>query len=114
MRRRAFIAGLCGAAVAGPVGVRSQQSGKVFRIGFFGPAITSMFVPLYKVFLDELRVLGFDHGRNLIVTSGAFDDPRGLGAVAAELASSQPELIVVSGTEAPLQAIHALNRGIPI
>src|SRR5215831_3671515 len=44
----------------------------------------------------------------------AVDDARGLPAVAAELTRSQPELIVVSGTEAMLQSVLAANRAIPI
>src|SRR5262249_32812580 len=56
----------------------------------------------------------FNEGQNLVVTYGAVDDARGLPVVAAELTRSQPELIVVSGTEAMLQSVLAANRAIPI
>jgi putative ABC transport system substrate-binding protein len=118
MRRRAFITLLGGAAAAWPLGARAQETGKVARIGFLGPSIfndpSSMFIPLYQALLAQLRVLGFNEGQNLVVTYGAVDDARGLPAVAAELTRSQPELIVVSGTEAMLQSVLAANRAIPI
>src|SRR5215813_7230515 len=59
------------------------------------------------------RIFGKDR-QNLVVTYGAVDDARGLPAVAAELTRSQPELIVVSGTEAMLQSVLAANRAIAI
>jgi putative ABC transport system substrate-binding protein len=116
IRRREFITLIGGAAAAWPLAARAQQPGKVFRIGFFGPAVNrpSMMVPLYQAFLAQLRVLGFNEGQNLNVTYGAVEDPRGLSIVAAELLQSQPDLIVVSGTEPMLQAVLAPNRGIPI
>jgi len=118
MRRREFITLLGGTAAAWPLAARAQETGKVARIGFLGPSIfndpSSMFIPLYQALLAQLRVLGFNEGQNLVVTYGAVDDARGLPAVAAELTRSQPELIVVSGTEAMLQSVLAANRAIPI
>ena len=118
MNRSTFITLLGGAAAAWPLAARAQETGKVARIGFLGPSIfndpSSMFIPLYQALLAQLRVLGFNEGQNLVVTYGAVDDARGLPAVAAELTRSQPELIVVSGTEAMLQSVLAANRAIPI
>ena len=118
LHRRTFITLLGGAAAAWPLGARAQETGKVARIGFLGPSIfndpSSMFIPLYQALLAQLRVLGFNEGQNLVVTYGAVDDARGLPAVAAELTRSQPELIVVSGTEAMLQSVLAANRAVPI
>jgi putative tryptophan/tyrosine transport system substrate-binding protein len=117
VKRREFIT-LLGGAAAWPIAARAQETGKVARIGFLGPSIfndpSSMFIPLYQALLAQLRVLGFNEGQNLVVTYGAVDDARGLPAVAAELTRSQPELIVVSGTEAMLQSVLAANRAIPI
>jgi putative ABC transport system substrate-binding protein len=117
MNRREFTTVLSGMAAAWPLTARAQQPDKVRRIGFLGPAIASplsMFVPQYEAFLAQLRVLGFIEGQNLIVTYGEADDPRGLSAVATDLMRAQPDLIVVSGTEAMLQAVRAANRTIPI
>jgi putative ABC transport system substrate-binding protein len=116
LQRRQFMT-LLGGAAAWPLAARAQQPGKVLKIGFLGPAIdrpSSMFVPVYRAFLAQLRVLGFVEGQNLVVTHGAVDDPRGLTVVAAELMHVQPELIVVSGTELMLQAVRAANHTIPI
>ncbi len=118
MLRRDFITLLGGALAAWPLAAGAQETGKVARIGFLGPSIindpSSMFIPLYKALLAQLRVLGFNEGQNLVVTYGAVDDPRGLPVVATELTRSKPELIVVSGTEAMLQSVVAANRAIPI
>jgi putative ABC transport system substrate-binding protein len=73
-----------------------------------------MFVPLYRTFLAQLRMFGFNDGQNLTVTYGAVDDPRGLSVIATELMRSAPELVVVSGTEVMLQAVQAVSRTIPI
>src|SRR5262245_37326233 len=108
LRRREFITLLGAAAATWPLAARGQETGKAARIGFLGPSIfndpSSMFIPLYQALLAQLRVLGFNEGQNLVVTYGAVDDARVLPAVAAELPRSQPELIVVSGTEAMLQS----------
>ena len=65
MKRRKFITLLSGAA-AWPLAVQAQQSGKVIRIGFFGPSLTSPPpIALYQAFLARLRELGFSEGQNL-------------------------------------------------
>jgi putative ABC transport system substrate-binding protein len=114
--RRAFVTGLGGAAAALPLGARAQQAAKIFRIGFFGPALRrpSSMVPLYQAFLAQLHTLGFAEGQNLNVTYGEVEDPSGLTAVVTELMRAQPELIVVSGTETMLQAVLASKPNIPI
>jgi putative ABC transport system substrate-binding protein len=116
MRRRDFFGLMSGAAAAWPFAARAQQSGKIARISIFGPDArkTSFFGTLYQAFFTRLQDLGFREGQNLTVTFGAVDDPRGLSVVAAELVRSPPDLIVVSGSEDMLQAVLALNRGIPI
>ncbi len=117
MRRRDFITLFSGAAAAWPLAARAQQVGKLDRVAFFGPAISnpsSSMTLLYRAFLARLRELGFTEGQNLVVTYGAIDDPRGPSAIAAELVRAEPGVIVVSGTEAMLQAVLAPNRGIPI
>jgi ABC-type uncharacterized transport system substrate-binding protein len=116
MKRREFITLLGGAAASWSLAARAQQPERVRRIGFLGPAIatpSSMFLPQYEAFLAQLRVLGFMEGRNLIVTYGEADDPRGLSAVATDLMRAQPDLIVVSGTEVMLQAVRAANHTVP-
>jgi putative ABC transport system substrate-binding protein len=116
MTRRKFIS-LIGGAVAWPLAAHAQQTGKSARIGFIGPPIadpSSMFIANYRALVDQLRVFGFSEGQNLAVAYGAVEDSRGLSTVASEVARSQPELIVVSGTEAMLQAVLSASRNIPI
>jgi putative tryptophan/tyrosine transport system substrate-binding protein len=115
MRRRQFVSLVAG-AVAWPFAARAQRSGKIARISIFGPDArkASFFGTLYQAFFNQLQDIGFREGQDLAVTFGTVDDPRGLSVVAAELARSQPDLIVVSGSEDTLQAVLALNRAIPV
>src|SRR3954468_15095640 len=76
MKRREFIAGVAGAAVAAtvrPHSLKAQQSGRIYRIGFFGGALpasataNNVMEVGYPAFRDELRKRGFIDGRNLII-----------------------------------------------
>src|SRR6266436_2365977 len=71
--RRAFIGGLAGGLLAAPLAAAAQGAGKVYRVGLvFTTAPVSEMVgpnpvhPLVRSFLDELRVLGYVQGRNLV------------------------------------------------
>jgi putative ABC transport system substrate-binding protein len=106
---------LGGAAAAWPFAAQAQQVGRVVRIGFLGPALTSPPpIALYQAFLAELRELGFSEGHNLVVDYRPQDDPRGHFVVAAELMRTQPELIVVTGGEIALQAVVGARIAVPI
>src|SRR5262249_61287880 len=76
MRRRAFISLLGGGAAA--MTLRShplpaQQSGRIYRIGFFGgalpasPAASDVMGVGYPAFRRELRKRGFIDGRHLLI-----------------------------------------------
>ena len=72
MQRRAFIAGLGGAAVAWPLAARAQQSSRMKRIAIVSPAtkIGDMGVngsPFYRVFFEELSRLGYIEGQNYVI-----------------------------------------------
>jgi len=115
MRRREFIS-LLGGMTAIPLVVRAQEVGKVYRIGFFGPALLSPpnVVP-YQAFLAQMRELGFREGQNLhIEFRGIVDDLRGNSVSAEELVRAQPELIVVCGPAVPLQSVVGTNQTNPI
>jgi len=115
MKRREFITLVGGTAAAWPFAARAQQAAKVFRIGFLGPALTSPPpIAFYGAFLAALREHGFSEGTNLAVEYRPQDDPRGVFVVAAELMRTQPELIVVSGGEAALQAVVGASIAVPI
>jgi putative ABC transport system substrate-binding protein len=119
MRRRKFVSLIGGAAAApfvlGPLVVRAQESGKVARIGFLGPAQTSPpAISFYTAFLGQMREFGFRDGQNLRVEHRAIEDPRGLEIIANELAQSQPELMVATGPEGPLRALARVSGAVPI
>jgi putative ABC transport system substrate-binding protein len=114
MRRREFI-GLLGSSALWPAPSARAQSGRTFRIGVIGPALTSAPPIAYtRAFLATLREFNFIEGINLVVEYRAQDDPRGTFAVAAELMRMQPELIVVAGGELPLQAVVGASISVPI
>jgi len=115
MKRRAFITLLGGAAAAWPLAARAQDTGKVVRIGFLGPAQTSPpAISFYQAFLTQMRELGFRDGENLRIDFRAIEDPRGLSVSAEELMRSQPELIVATGPEVSLRAVVAASGAIPV
>jgi putative ABC transport system substrate-binding protein len=95
--------------------VRAQQAGKVDRIGFLGPSLTSPPpITLYQSFLEQLRELGFFEGQNVIVDYRGFNDPRGPFVGTAELTRLQPNLMVISGPEVALQAVLGVSGFIPV
>src|SRR5262249_52835617 len=115
MRRRDFITLLGGAAAAWPLAARAQQSGKVMRIGFFGPGLTaSSTIAPYQAFLAQLREFGLNEGQNIAVEYRNVDDPRGPFVAAADLMRSRPDLIVAAGPEVALQAVVGASLAVPI
>jgi putative ABC transport system substrate-binding protein len=113
MRRREFIAGLGGAA-AWPLAARAQQGDRVRRIGLLMPWDEND--PLMKAripaFTQALRDLGWTDGRNVRMDlrwGGA--DANRMRALAQELVSLQPDIIVTSFTLATA-ALHRETRTI--
>ena len=86
MKRRAFIAGLGGAA-AWPMVARGQEAGKLPVIGYLSPG-SSAIGPLarHDAFREGLRELGYVEGKNIAIVyrfaDGKFDR---LNELAAEL-----------------------------
>ena len=113
MKRRTFIAGL-GSAAAWPVVARAQQGGRVRRIGVLMPGDEND--PLEKTYVSVLTQalagLGWTDGRNVRMDlrwSGA--DANRMRALAQELVSLQPDIIVTSFTLATA-ALHRETRTI--
>jgi ABC-type uncharacterized transport system substrate-binding protein len=114
MRRREFI-GLLGGAAAMPFMARAQDTGKIHRIGFLGPAQNSgPAVAFYRAFLDRMSSLGFRDGQNLSIEFRALEEPRAMAIKADELVRARPDLIVATGPEAGLQAIVNASGAIPV
>src|SRR5690348_3126984 len=115
MRRREFIAFLGGVATGWPLAAHAQEPGKVYRIGFIGPAqINAPSIAFYQAFLTQMGAHGFREGQNLRVEFRSLEDSRGMSVNAGELIRSQPELIVVTGTEAALRSVAGTSQTIPI
>jgi putative tryptophan/tyrosine transport system substrate-binding protein len=110
MRRREFITLLSGAA-AWPLAARAQQAPRAARLGYLAPASNP---DLQQSLLGGLRDLGYVEGQNLAIEyrfmlgqSKSYDE------LAAELARSAPDAMVVVGTP-PALAAKRQTTTIPI
>jgi putative ABC transport system substrate-binding protein len=115
MRRREFIAGLGGAA-AWPLAAQAQQGDRVPRIGWLTLADEND--PGAKtaasVFTQALADLGWTVGQNVRVDlRWASGDTNRMQALAKELVSLQPD-IIVTGTTPVTAAVARETRTIPI
>jgi putative ABC transport system substrate-binding protein len=106
--RRQFISAIGGAAVAWPLAARTQQPGKVPRIGVLGAASASGFANRVAEFRAGLRDLGYVEGTNIIIEfRWAEGNYARLPELAAELIRSNVDLIVTHGTPGSLAAKQA-------
>jgi putative tryptophan/tyrosine transport system substrate-binding protein len=116
MRRREFIAGLGGAAVAWPLAAGAQQVERVQRVGVLTIRTENEPIaqPAIVVFREGMAKLGWVEGRNLrldIRFGGT--DPSRLRAYAVELVSLDPDVIVTSSAQAT-RAVQQQTHTIPI
>ena len=115
MRRREFIAGL-GCAAAWPMAVRAQHDGRMRRIGVLmgyreGDPEGKSYI---SSFTQRLSELGWTESRNLRVdVRWAAGDVNRMRAIAKELVSLQPEVIVAHSTSVTA-ALQRETRTIPI
>jgi putative tryptophan/tyrosine transport system substrate-binding protein len=97
--------------IAAPLSAEAQEAGKVFRIGSLSPAGNPA---LEGVFLDAMRSLGYVEGKNLIFERRYADNQlERLPALAGELVSLKVDIIVATGTVAPL-ATKKVTTTIPV
>jgi putative ABC transport system substrate-binding protein len=117
MRRRDFIAGIAGSAVAWPLAARAQQDGRVRRIGLLtgsdyenNPEVQDNL----QLFRQELQKSGWTEGRNI-----RFDfrshrgDANRAGNGAAELVQLKPDILVAAGVVS-LATLARETQTIPI
>ena len=111
VERRAFIVGTL-SLLAAPVAVEAQQAGKKVRIGVLSQGFPDP--PPGLPLVRALRALGWVEGQNLLFES-RFDEgkPDRLPTLAAELVSSNVDVIFTRGTPATLAA-KAATATIPI
>ena len=104
MRRRQFIT-LLGAAVAGPLAARAQQSGTVYRIGVL---MLTSFPSEIEALRQGLHQLGYVEGRNLTLdVRSAEGRAERLTDLAAELVQLPVDLLVAYTTPGVLAAQRA-------
>jgi putative tryptophan/tyrosine transport system substrate-binding protein len=113
LRRRDFIKVIAGsAAVAWPLAARAQQRGKKYIIGRFNAG--SATEPLHDVFTEILRELGWVEGENVVFERRYAENRlERLPELAADLVRLKVDVIVATGTLAPLAAKRATST-IPI
>ena len=116
MKRRDFITLLGGAAAGWPLVTRAQQGDRVRRIGML--AALDENDPQTKAqisaFTQALAGLGWTDGRNVRIDARWFgDDINRIRALAKELVSLQPDIIVTGNTPAT-DALQRETRTIPI
>jgi hypothetical protein len=100
MRRREFIAGL-GSTAAWPLAARAQQGDRIRRIGLLWPGDENEPVSKANVsaFTQALANSGWTDGRNVrIDLRWGGGDVNRIRALAQELVSLQPDIIVTNGT----------------
>jgi ABC-type uncharacterized transport system substrate-binding protein len=116
MRRRDFMKIIGGAAAAWPLATSAQQGDRVRRIGVLmwldenDPGAKSDF----SAFSQALSDLGWTDGRNILMDLRWHgDNTNRIPALAQELVSLQPDVIVTSGGSATV-AVQRETRTIPI
>jgi putative tryptophan/tyrosine transport system substrate-binding protein len=114
MRRREFITLLGSTAVAWPTLARAQQPERMRRIGVLMPFDENdpVFNPRLSAFTQALADLGWTDGRNVRMDLPGNDINR-IRALAKELVSLQPDIILTAGTPATA-AVQRETRTIPI
>jgi len=79
------------------------QSERVFRVGLLGAATVAEGI---DVFVDQMRQLGYEEGRNLVLDRRLVETAERNAAIAAELIALKPDVLLGSGS----QQVEALKR----
>jgi len=112
-RRRFLLTSLAG-VLALPLAAEAQSAGKAYRVAFLAAYSSETDLPLFDSFRHGMRELGYEEGRNVSYEArwaeGRLDR---LPALAAQLITLKPDIMVVSSTPAVLAAKKA-TRAIPI
>jgi len=115
MDRRAFLVTAALNFTLAPLAVQGQQAGKVARIGYLLLApLTEKPSAERQAFLQGLREIGYDEGRNVIMEyrSAAWNREL-LSDLAAELVARNVDVILSAGPQAS-RAAQAATKTIPI
>ena len=111
LKRREFIKLLGGAAAAWPLAARAQQSAKIYRVAYLA-LVGDRDAIIVKQRLDEL---GYSEGRNLVFDfRSAQGHPERLPELAAELVTTNPDVIVAGFGTATAKAAQGATATIPV
>ena len=111
MRRRAFIAGLAGAALAPPRVMHAQEPKKVSRIGFLATGFQGRMIDAFKEGLNEL---GYVEGTNITIEyRQAESRVDRFPALADDLVALKLDLIVATNSLAA-RAVQRATKTIPV
>jgi putative ABC transport system substrate-binding protein len=116
MKRREFIGLLGGAAVAWPLGARTQQTDRALRVGVLMPQAEDDLEGQARItaFQDGMQKLGWRVGGNLQIDyRWAISGDEAARAATAELLTLAPDVIFASGTPA-LRAVQGATRTVSI
>ena len=112
-RRRFLLTSLAG-ALAMPLAVEAQQTGKVARIGYLLGATREQTVHLVKAFEDGLRDLGYVPGRNVVIEYRFADGKQErLPQLAQDLVRLKVD-VIVTGSNPHVIAAKQATTTIPI
>ena len=109
MRRREFVSLICGAA-AWPLAVRAQQPHRVRRIGVLMAFTAGDAEGLYRsrTIAQELQDLGWrDNYSARIDYRWPGSDPEQIQALARELVSLRPDVLIADGTAPAIALLQA-------
>ncbi|TMG87499.1 MAG: ABC transporter substrate-binding protein, partial [Betaproteobacteria bacterium] len=111
MDRRTFIGRVVGGLLAVPFAAEAQQAARLPRIGVLLPGNTGTGT---EVLRQGLRELGYVEGRTAVIEWRWWErKSERLRGAAAEMVRLNPDVIVVSGSEAT-KAMKEATRSIPI
>jgi putative tryptophan/tyrosine transport system substrate-binding protein len=111
MRRRDFITGVAGSAVAWPLTALAQHQGRVYRIAVL--VNSDRQAPTVIAFFDELRLNGFIEGQNLSVAVDGFGiRDEQTDRLVAEVIKAAPDAVI--SPEQATRALQKLTKTIPI
>ena len=114
MNRRAFLTLVTGGLLAAPLAAEAQQPGRVYRIGFLGPAAEGVYTDSLLSLSTGLRELGYVEGKNIVFEYRFAEDKyERLPDLAAGLVRDKVDVIVVHSTPETRAAKQA-TRTIPI
>jgi len=93
--------------------VRAQVAARQYRIAFLGVSTRADYAPYLTAFLNGLRDLGYDEGRNVVIEyRWAEGREERLPALASEVVRSKPDVIVTHATG--VAAARSATTTIPI